>query len=618
MSAIDPPFVPGESNAEPGDSNGIPAPIPAELAAVPPGAVLGGLLEDIDVEQVSGYDTVEVLCAEYRQLCRQQARFYLAVLETALRKPFSMDTVERAVQPGEFAAEEARAALVWSRSRAERALSFAIEVFRRLPLLGEAMLAGELDEPRARAFVDWTSCLTGEQAHQVCQQLLPVAAGLMVGELIDRIRQACLAIDPEWAEKRRREAVKSRRVVGSRNPDGTANLGGYQQPVDRIAAAAERIDTLARAWKRSGDSRPIDHIRSDLFIGMTDGTFEGLDEDEIVAYVLAHPYTDETPPLDGGEDGDGGGHPRPKGPGGGGGPYGGGGPDADRQPGRGGEAQSRSWAVPEVRVKLSTLLGRDEHPAEIPPWGYLPGQAARELVLSMQSAQWRYVLCDADGRAVDGGLIKSRPSDPSGRPVRRDARRGGIVELAVPLAELGRLGAELLDAGPWAAVVGELAKLAEPAKKSTDPDSDTRDIERRTPGAALRRWTQQRDRQCPHPCCRAPARKADVDHRIGFADGGPTIGSNLSVPCRHDHRLKDEGHWAMQQPQPGLTVWTSPLGHRYESRPPPVIIELPEPYADRDNDVWPILPPAPGHPPVDEPARALEPPIFDPDDKAPF
>src|SRR5688572_30756108 len=121
MSAIDPPFVPGESNAEPGDSNGIPAPIPAELAAVPPGAVLGGLLEDIDVEQVSGYDTVEVLCAEYRQLCRQQARFYLAVLETALRKPFSMDTVERAVQPGEFAAEEARAALVWSRSRAERA-----------------------------------------------------------------------------------------------------------------------------------------------------------------------------------------------------------------------------------------------------------------------------------------------------------------------------------------------------------------------------------------------------------------------------------------------------------------------------------------------------------------
>jgi hypothetical protein len=334
MSATIPPSVPGEPNAQPPGGAGIPpVPIPDELASVPPGAVLGELLEDIDVERVSGYDTVEVLCAQYRQLCWQQARFYQAVLETGLRKPFSIDTVDRVVHPGEFAAEEARAALVWSRSRAERVLSFAIEVFRRLPVLGEAMLAGELDEPRARAIVDWTSGLTGEQAHQVCQQVLPEASGLMVGELIDRIRRACLAIDPDWAERRRREAVKSRRVVGSRNSDGTANLGGYQQPVDRIAAASERIDTLARAGKRAGDTRPIDHVRSDVFIGMTDGTFEGLDEAEIIAYVLAHPYTDLTAPADDGDENDG---SSPPGSGGGDEP-GEGGPPRGGQPGQGGE-----------------------------------------------------------------------------------------------------------------------------------------------------------------------------------------------------------------------------------------------------------------------------------------
>ncbi|HEX6326355.1 MAG TPA: DUF222 domain-containing protein, partial [Jiangellaceae bacterium] len=335
MSASIPPSAPDEPNAQPpGGAANPPVPIPPELASVPPGVLLGELLEDIDIEQVSGYDTVEVLCAQYRQLCRQQARFYQAVLETGLRKPFSIDTVDRVVRPGEFSAEEARAALVWSRSRAERALSFAIEVFQRLPLLGEAMLAGELDEPRARAFVDWTSGLTGEQAHQVCAQLLPAASGLIVGELIDRIKRACLAIDPDWAEKRYREAVRTRRVQGSRNPDGTANLGGYNQPIDRIAAAAERIDTLARACKRAGDSRPIDHVRSDLFIGMTDGTFETMAEDEIVAHVLAHPYTEPQGDTDAGgtsagsgDDGDGGGGGEAGDTDGGpGGPWGGDGP----------------------------------------------------------------------------------------------------------------------------------------------------------------------------------------------------------------------------------------------------------------------------------------------------
>jgi hypothetical protein len=670
MSASIPPSAPDEPNAHPSGHAAVPpVPVPDELASVPPGVLLGELLEDIDVERVSGYDTVEVLCAQYRQLCRQQARFYQAVLETGLRKPFSIDTVDRVVRPGEFAAEEARAALVWSRSRAERALSFAIEAFRRLPLLGEAMLAGELDEPRARAFVDWTSGLTGEQAHQVCAQLLPAAAGLMVGELIDRIRKACLAIDPDWAEKRRREAVKSRRVVGSRNPDGTANLGGYQQPVDRIAAASERIDALARACKRAGDSRPIDHVRSDLFIGMTDGTFEGLDEDEIIAYVLAHPYTDLTAPADDGDENDGSGS---RGPGGGDEPDEGGSPrgdkpgqddepDRERQPGEGSPlgqstpsgaanppsreggagfataaaqpATTRveapaivsSWSVPEVRVKLSTLLGNDEHPAEIPPWGYLSSRSSRALVQSMHSAEWRYVLCDADGRAVSVGLIKSRPTTTSGRPVRRDARRGGIVELAVPVAELGRLGAGppgagRPGAGPWARVLAELAMHTE--RGSQNPDTETRDADRRTAGAVLRRWVQQRDRQCVHPCCRAPARKADLDHRIGFAEGGPTIGANLSVPCRHDHRLKDEGRWAMVQPQSGLTVWTSPLGHRYESRPPPVITQLPEPYADKDTAggcEQPILPSVPSRVPAHEPADELEPmPVFDPHEKPPF
>ncbi|HEX6231889.1 MAG TPA: DUF222 domain-containing protein [Jiangellaceae bacterium] len=225
MSAATPP-----PDREGPGTPGVPVPVPEEMAVAPPGAVLAGMLEDVEIEQVSGHDTVTVMLAEYRLMCRQQARFYRAVLETGSRKPFSLTTVQRLAVPGEFAAEEARAALVWSRTRAERVFGFALDIFCRLPVLGQAMLAGELDEPRARAFVDWTTGLTDAQAETVCAQLLPEAPALTVGELIDRIKRACLAIDPDWAHKRYREAVRTRRVHGSRNPEAPRTSAATPNP----------------------------------------------------------------------------------------------------------------------------------------------------------------------------------------------------------------------------------------------------------------------------------------------------------------------------------------------------------------------------------------------------
>jgi hypothetical protein len=82
-----------------------------------------------------------------------------------------------------------------------------------------------------------------------------------------------------------------------------------------------------------------------------------------------------------------------------------------------------SWAVPEVRVELATVLEVNEHPGEIPPWGCVPASLARQLVAAMHSAEWRYVFCDADGRAMGGGLIGSRPSTTSGRRWRMASTR---------------------------------------------------------------------------------------------------------------------------------------------------------------------------------------------------
>jgi hypothetical protein len=267
---------------------------------------LAALLDRIPVARVCGADTVVVMQAAYRQASHERAVFLRALLETGMRRVHTPDTVARVQIPGEFAAEEARAALVWSRRRSDTTFALAFDIFERLPMLGEAMLAGAVDEPRVLAFTQWTAGLSDDQAGQICHDLLPVAAELLVGGLIDEIKRAAIAIDPDWAQRRYREAVKGRRVQGSRNPDGSANVSGLDLPIDRAAAACHRIDTLARRCKRAGDGRAINHIRADLYLGMLDATFQSMHDEEIVAHILAHPFVEpDQPPVSDPGPGDG-------------------------------------------------------------------------------------------------------------------------------------------------------------------------------------------------------------------------------------------------------------------------------------------------------------------------
>lgn len=619
------------------ESDSVPVEVPEALGVLPPGALLCEILDDLPVDQVSGHDSVVVMAAAYRQLCRQQAVFYESLVETGLRAPGSASQVARLSAPGEFASEEARAKLMWSRQRSQREYVLGFALFMQFPALGAALKVGRIDLPRARAFVDWTDGLTDAQAATVIDHLLPDAASVVVGELIDQIKLACLAVDPEWAEKTYKNAVKTRRVRGYRNPDGTANLGGYAQPVDRVVAACGRIDQLARACKQAGDKRAMDLIRSDLYLRMLDGTFEAMTDAEIIAHVVAHPLDDHTgtpdphdPDSDENPDdgtGDGSGDDTPEnGPGGDGpGPipdFGSPGgpaeqshspgsddpgtdpPGPDRQGSGGGSASdarpgqrpaATGCAVPELRVQLTTLLGR-EHPAQLPGWDFVPGWLARRLTDTMDRGEWRWVVCDAEGRAVDGGLTQARPSVGSSGRVGRH-RRGGIVELAITRSDLKRLAAEPAGHGPWASVIIDIARQhsrAQPGpcdrspggRSLTGPMADLANMEagRRVPGARLRRWIQLRDRKCTHPCCRAPAATTDVDHRVGWAAGGPTVPENLGPACRHDHRIKDEAGWQVHGPTPGVSVWTSPLGHSTTARTP-LVIPTPVPLRARD-DGW--------------------------------
>ncbi len=603
--------------------------IPDGLAKVSPGPELSRVLAGVELSRLSGYDCVEVLKAQYRQVNHERARLMAAMAEVGVCGVVPAGEELRRTSPDEFSADEVRAALVLTRRAADAQFWLAHDLVTRLPAAHAAMDAGVLDEPRARVLSDWTTELDVQHARAVCDQLLPRVAELTTGQLIEQIKKLAIALDPHWAQRRYEQAIAERKVVGYRNPDGSANLSGYNLPVDRVAAASGHIDALAKAAKRAGDSRPIDHIRADLFLGMTDGTYTGLDDADIISRVLAAGHLDNS--GDSGDDHNDG--SADEDPDGGNPPHGrqtdsdqtcccGDGADGCAPPPGPGDRlvpAARSGAGMELRVRLSTLLGHDQYPADLAGWGPVHAELARNLVTDLGPAQWRFALTDAHGQLINCGITSVRPP---GTPV-RSARCRAIVELQVPAEALHALAADRTALGGWADMVADLAHQLQ--RHTTGPSSYSGDAYRRSPGAVLRRYLEIRDRSCTMIGCRAPARSADKDHTRDHAHGGPTTGPNLGDACRHDHRLKHEGGWTLHQSQPGHFHWTSRLGHHYQRRPPPILEALPDPIIGdqpliplwipvdtdwEDSEIW-----EQSHP---EPAPESPPPLLpDPSDDIP-
>jgi hypothetical protein len=223
---------------------------------MPPGPELAAVLDSIDVTRLGGLDCVEVMRAQARQVSHEQARFMVAMAETGICDVGPDDALPRADCPDEFAADEIRAALAWTRSAADRQLTLAWDLTRRLPQVLDALDHGAIDVPRARVFSEWTAGLTDQQAQQVCDDLLPYAPALTTGQLSERVKRLAIAIDPDWARRRYEEAVRERRVVAYRNPDGTGNLCGYSLPANEVAASDAHIRALAKKIKAAGGSPP--------------------------------------------------------------------------------------------------------------------------------------------------------------------------------------------------------------------------------------------------------------------------------------------------------------------------------------------------------------------------
>jgi hypothetical protein len=323
-------------------------PLVADLVWLPTGIMLAAALDRIDRECLSGFDRVTVLKARARQIAHDQAELMADIRSVSESVSELSNNPEPDVEDRFNAtASEVSAALSLTRRSAEMQVDLADVLCERLPQVWRALSEGLIDLPRARILADQTVHLPRELAQQVCDQALVKAPGQTTGQLRARIQRLIICIDPAAAKDRYENTLTERRVICEPTDAGTANLHGLDLPADQANQAMCRINRLAHTAKRGGDRRCIDQIRADIYLDLLTGNHQ--------------------------------------------------------------ETTRSDHGTVDIRVELTTLLGLDDQPGEIPGWGPVISDITRQLVGDADKAEWR-VAVEHEGQLVDVITTRRRPS----------------------------------------------------------------------------------------------------------------------------------------------------------------------------------------------------------------
>ncbi|MGI8814580.1 MAG: DUF222 domain-containing protein, partial [Pseudonocardia sp.] len=377
---------------------------------VPPSrcAPSGWLALDLDTAFASptadcDADLVEGIIGFERLAAWAQARQARLLAEFARRRPPADDDpgARRSDTPsvcGEFAADEVALALRLSRMTASARLATAISLDSVLPETLHAWERGTIDAGKVRAIVDACRHLSDEHARAAQRRVLTRAAEQTYGQLRAALGRAVIAVDPDGAEQRHRQARKDRRVALSPEPEGMASLWALL-PAPDATAAYQRLGRMACALG-AADQRGMDARRADLLTELLTGrrcacTDDGGQEPQHDQSARPEPPAHHgEPPVHSGEP------PARRSD-----------PPADHgePPARRGGSGQRAASQPSVHVTVSigTLLGLDEQPAELAGYGPIPASLAREIA------------ADAHGVGCSPTQYPGRCSTTAAPPTRR-------------------------------------------------------------------------------------------------------------------------------------------------------------------------------------------------------
>jgi len=226
----------------------------------------------------------------------------------------------------------------------------------------------------------------------------------------------------------------------------------------------------------------------------------------------------------------------------------------------------------DVQVRLATLVGWDEHPALIPGFGPILAGIARHAAHDpIARPVWTWSIFDEAGDLLHHGTTTHRPrrsgafsrfrTGKTDQPRCACARiepshRRGTIDLQLTATTLVRL-----RQNPPAGYETLIADIATQAAKDVQTEQDAR-----MPDAAEEAFIRTRDRTCRAPGCPVPATRTDIDHRVAYADGGPSHRGNCHSLC-HLHHLAFRHRTGFTVTKQGTTtIWTVPNGLTYDVR----------------------------------------------------
>ena len=392
-------------------------------------------------------------------------------------------------EDAEFTADELGNALAESRTRAYALLGTADHLDTHLPGTRAALRDGIVSMSKAQIIANATGLLEPAEARAAEARILDRAARLTPGALRAAIARAVIEVAPEKAKERRETAAKFARVERWREDSGNAALAGRELPPDEVLAVDERITWWADELRKAGLEGGMDAIRARALLDLL------LNKDS-----------------------------RPR----------------QDQPNPAGAAPGGFAGRANLTVPLATLTSLARRPGELSGLGPIDPWLARDLATAAArnpKTTWCVTVTDQHGHAIGHGCARPEPRKRAGpgppgftfTPASRDGPPDGY--------------------GTWRLhTPGNGPDLLVTLDPLTTQNCDHRFESRgHDPGVKLRHLSQVRHVTCTSPICRRPAAQCDFEHNTPYEAGGRTCLCNAGPKCRHDHRLKQQPGWTVDQ-----------------------------------------------------------------------
>ena len=510
------------------------------LDELAPGPVLAGFVADAatDGQGLPGLGESELvgfLCAARRMASWAAAQEAEAVI-TLCRRRAAQARERKNPHLAEHVPGEVAAALTLTGQAASRLVDIC-GYLERLPEVRAALAAGIIDWARAVVFADELATLDDAAARRAARRVLPRAGGMTTAQLRRALRRERELADPDAARRRREQGRMDAAVHRWDEPSGNSALAGREMtPADAITADA-RLTAQARWLQARGATGTLDQLRCAVFAAVLNGRG--------IKTLLPRGYSAANPaPAEAAEDRSAGAPAT-------------GSPDAvSGGNSSGGTADPDAAGITgsvHLTMPLSAWLWLTDRPGEVAGSGTADAGTCRDLATQLaahSATRWCLTLTDPDGHAIAHACARHGPAGP---PRRRKPPRstGPPGPVTVPHPEyikewLAGLRVSYLESGTC---------------------SHQRESPRYRPPPSLRHLVTIRQRTCAEPGCQRPAHRSDLDHTLAYARGGRTCECNLAPLCRHGHRAKQAPGWRLDQPEPGLMIWTLPSGRTYSAQP---------------------------------------------------